>query len=73
MLRERTRLERAIDSYRRIEREVDEAIELIELGEAEAHGDLARLDKLSCERQALLSELSSAAGLGVLIIVVFRI
>src|SRR5437870_10753528 len=32
-------------------------------GEAEAHGDLARLDKLSSERQALLSELSSAAGL----------
>ena len=29
LLRERTRLERAIDSYRRIEREVDDAIELI--------------------------------------------
>jgi len=38
-LRERTRLERAIDSYRRIEREVDDAIELIELGDAE--GDTA--------------------------------
>ncbi|HXK20047.1 MAG TPA: alpha/beta hydrolase [Polyangiaceae bacterium] len=36
----------------------------VELGEAEAHGDLSRLDKLSTERQALLSELSSAAGLG---------
>jgi peptide chain release factor 2 len=35
VLRERIRLERAIDSYRRIEREVDEAVELIELGEAE--------------------------------------
>jgi len=35
-----------------------------ELGEAEAHGDLARQSKLSDERQALLSELSAAAGLG---------
>ena len=38
-MRERTRLDRAIDSYRRIEREVDDAIELIELGDAE--GDAA--------------------------------
>jgi peptide chain release factor 2 len=35
VLRERTRLEKAIDSYRRIEREVEEAVELIGLGEAE--------------------------------------
>jgi pimeloyl-ACP methyl ester carboxylesterase len=35
-----------------------------ELGEAEAHGDLARQTKLSEERQALLAELSAAAGLG---------
>ena len=39
MLRERTRLERAIDSYSRIEREVSDAVELIGLGEAE--GDTA--------------------------------
>jgi len=39
VLRERTRLDRAIESYRRIERGVDEAIELIELGDAE--GDAA--------------------------------
>lgn len=36
----------------------------VELGEAEAHGDLARQGKLSDERQALLAELSAAAGLG---------
>lgn len=36
----------------------------VELGEAEAHGDLARQGKLTTERQALLSELSAAAGLG---------
>jgi pimeloyl-ACP methyl ester carboxylesterase len=36
----------------------------VELGESEAHGDLARLERLTTERQALLSELSSAAGLG---------
>jgi pimeloyl-ACP methyl ester carboxylesterase len=35
-----------------------------ELGEAEAHGDLSRQSKLSEERQALLAELSAAAGLG---------
>lgn len=36
----------------------------VELGEAEAHVDLARQEKLTAERQALLSELSAAAGLG---------
>jgi peptide chain release factor 2 len=35
VLRERTRLDRAIEGYRRIEREVDEAVELIGMGEAE--------------------------------------
>ena len=35
-----------------------------ELGEAEAHGDLARQGRLGEERQALLAELSAAAGLG---------
>jgi len=39
VLRERTRLERAIDSYSRIEREVSDAVELIGLGDAE--GDAA--------------------------------
>ena len=39
VLRERTRLDRAIEGYRRIEHEVDDSIELIELGEAE--GDTA--------------------------------
>ena len=39
MLRERTRLERAVEGCRRIEREVDEAQELIALGDAE--GDAA--------------------------------
>ena len=34
-MRERTKLDQAINSYRRIEREVAETIELIELGEAE--------------------------------------
>lgn len=36
----------------------------VELGEAEAHVDLARQERLTVERQALLSELSAAAGLG---------
>jgi pimeloyl-ACP methyl ester carboxylesterase len=36
-----------------------------ELGEAEAHGDLARQSRLGEERQALLTELSAAAGFGV--------
>ena len=50
-MRERTRLERAIDSYRRIEREVDEAVELIGLGEAEGVAGIvaeaeANLEKL---------------------------
>jgi peptide chain release factor 2 len=39
VLRERTRLDKAIDSYSRIERDLDEAVELIGLGEAE--GDQA--------------------------------
>ena len=51
MLRERTRLDRAIEAYRRIEREVDDAIELIELGDAEGDASIvaeaeANLEKL---------------------------
>ena len=56
MLRERTRLDQAIGGYRRIEREVDEAVELIELGEAEGDAAIvaeaeAALEKLRAEAQ----------------------
>ncbi len=68
MLRERTRLERAIDSYRRIEREVDEAVELIALGEAEGDSGIvaeaeASLEKLreEAERREVESLLSGEA------------
>jgi peptide chain release factor 2 len=55
-LRERTRLERAIEGYRRIEREADDAIELIGLGEAEGDAAIvaeaeAGLEKLRAEAQ----------------------
>jgi len=55
-LRERTRLERAIEGYRRIEREVEDAIELIGLGEAEGDQGIvaeaeAALEKLRQEAQ----------------------
>jgi len=58
-LRERTRLERAIEGYRRIEREVDDAVELIELGDAEgdrsvvveAEGNLERLREEARKRE----------------------
>ncbi|MGE5271647.1 MAG: peptide chain release factor 2 [Thiohalocapsa sp.] len=55
VLRERTRLERAIEGYRRIEREVDEAVELIELGDAE--GD----DAIVAEAEANLASLRDEA------------
>jgi peptide chain release factor 2 len=56
MLRERTRLERAIEGYRRIEREVDEAVELIELADAEGDASViadaeAGLEALHVEAQ----------------------
>jgi pimeloyl-ACP methyl ester carboxylesterase len=51
--------DQARHEFRRRLRDID-----VELGEAEAHGDLARLRRLSSERQALLTELSTAAGLG---------
>ena len=54
MLRERTRLERAIDSYRRIEREVDEAVELIGLGDAD--GDTAIVAEAEAGLAALRQE-----------------
>ncbi|TMJ61889.1 MAG: peptide chain release factor 2 [Alphaproteobacteria bacterium] len=55
LLRERTRLERAIEGYRRIEREVDDALELIELGDAE--GDAA----IVAEAEANLGKLREEA------------
>jgi len=55
LLRERTRLDRAIEGYKRIEREVDEALELIELGEAE--GD----DAIVAEAEATLEKLRDEA------------
>jgi peptide chain release factor 2 len=56
VLRERTRLERAIDGYKRIEREVDDAAELIALGDAEGDDAIvadaeANLEKLREEAQ----------------------
>jgi len=68
VLRERTRLDRAIDGYRRIEREVADAVELIELAEAEGDaaivGDAeATLDALrrDAQRRELESLLSGEA------------
>ena len=68
MLRERTRLDQAIGSYRRIEREVGETLELIELGEAEGEAAIvaeaeAALDRLRAEaaRRELESSLSGEA------------
>jgi pimeloyl-ACP methyl ester carboxylesterase len=52
--------EQARREFRQRLRDID-----AELGEAEAHGDLGRQTRLGEERQALLSELSAAAGLGV--------
>ena len=56
MLRERTRLERAIEGCRRIEHEVEEAVELIGLGESEGDAGIvaeaeAGLEKLREEAQ----------------------
>ncbi|MBV9814692.1 MAG: peptide chain release factor 2 [Alphaproteobacteria bacterium] len=68
LLRERTRLDQAIGSYRRIEREVGETLELIELGEAEGEASVvtdaeAALDRLRAEaaRRELESLLSGEA------------
>ncbi len=56
MLRERARLDRAIGGYQRIAKEVEEAVELIELGDAEGDRDIvteaeAALAKLHAEAQ----------------------
>ncbi len=55
-MRERTRLDQAISSYRRIEREVDEARELIELGETEGE------DAIVAEAEAALERLRAEAA-----------
>jgi peptide chain release factor 2 len=54
VLRERTRLEKAIEGYRRIEREVDDAVELIGLGDAE--GDQAIVTEAEASLAALHAE-----------------
>ncbi|MBV8576939.1 MAG: peptide chain release factor 2 [Acetobacteraceae bacterium] len=68
LLRERTRLDQAITGYQRIEREVADALELIELGEAEGEEAVvadaeAALEKLRAEaaRRELESLLSGEA------------
>ena len=55
-MRERTRLDQAIGSYRRIEREVDDALELIELGEAEGEPQIV------AEAEAVLEKLRAEAA-----------
>jgi len=55
-MRERTRLDQAISSYRRIEREVEEARELIELGESEGE------DAVVAEAEAALERLRAEAA-----------
>ena len=55
-MRERTHLATAIDSYRAMERELDDALTLAELGEAE--GDTKSVD----EAQASLTALRAEAG-----------
>src|SRR5439155_401611 len=54
LLRERTRLDRAIEGYRRIEREVGDAVGLIELGEAE--GDKAIVAEAEANLEKLRDE-----------------
>ncbi|MBV8120671.1 MAG: peptide chain release factor 2 [Alphaproteobacteria bacterium] len=68
LLRERTRLDQAISGYQRIEREVEEALELIALGEVEGDAAVvaeaeAALEKLRAEasRRELESLLSGEA------------
>ncbi|HYZ42783.1 MAG TPA: peptide chain release factor 2 [Stellaceae bacterium] len=68
LLRERTKLDQAVTGYRRIEREVADTLELIELGEAEGDAAIvaeaaAALEKLRAEaaRRELESLLSGEA------------
>ncbi|HEX3535558.1 MAG TPA: peptide chain release factor 2 [Stellaceae bacterium] len=50
ILRERTKLERSVEGYRRIEREVDEALELIELGDSEGDEQIVAEAERSLEK-----------------------
>jgi hypothetical protein len=50
---------RALMAYRNRLREIDE-----ELGEAQSWNDLARVERIEAEREALLRELAGATGLG---------
>ncbi|HZU91055.1 MAG TPA: peptide chain release factor 2 [Stellaceae bacterium] len=54
LLRERNRLDQAIGSYRRIERELEEALELAELGEAE--GEEAVVNEAAATLEKLREE-----------------
>jgi peptide chain release factor 2 len=56
LLRERTRLEHLVGGYRRIEREYEDAVELIELGEAEKD------DAIVKEAEAALEKLRDEAA-----------
>src|SRR5690606_34822782 len=55
VMRERQALERSINAYRKLERDLDDAVTLIELGEAE--GDTATVE----EGEAALNKLADAA------------
>ena len=59
-MRERTRLDNAIDGYRKIERELDDAVELIELAEAE--GDRPIVAEAESDLAALKAEAPSASS-----------
>jgi len=56
LLRERNKLDRAINGYRRIERELDDQLGLIELGEAE--GDTAIVAEAEAALEALRAEVA---------------
>ena len=55
-MRERTHLSNAIDAYRGMERELDDALTLAELGEAE--GDTKTVDEAQAQLTALKIEAS---------------
>ena len=56
-MRERTRLDRGVNSYLRIEREVDDTLALAELAEAE--GDTAMLDEAQASLEKLRDEVKA--------------
>jgi peptide chain release factor 2 len=55
-MRERTHLANAIDSYRAMERELEDALTLVELGEAE--GDVRSVDEAQAQLTALRTEVA---------------